>query len=280
MRRMIFAAILVFSVVMFFGCTSNETPSVPEPPSSPIIEINDDDYSVTISWMQSPSVVEGYRVRFNNELVAEVPASQTSVVDTPAYLGTYAVSAYDANSESEARFVDLPGVKKFDYSFTLQAKALCAFKMDISPRRYIIIRYTGDYGDSTNEFYADSVDFYLDTLFYLNSPRRIVDEGRWSDAFYTKFKKLGSELDTLSLDSLPAVQPFYETDTSFTDHIQIEGAGDLVEIVTFRGNEPVHSSEKTYGLIYILSKDVDSLTVDFDLKFQPTKNFCVMGENP
>ncbi len=280
MRIIIFSALLLFSSIMFFGCTGNDSPSVPEPPSSPILEINDDDYSVTISWMQSPSVVEGYRVRFDNELIADVPSSQTSIIDTPEYLGTYAVSAYDANSESEARFVDLPSAKTFSYDFSLQAKALCAFRIDTIPERYIIIRYTGDYGDSTNEYYADSIDFYLDTLFMLCSPRKIVDEGRWSDAFHTKFKKLGSGLSENALDSLQTLTPFYETDSSFTDYVQIEGAGDLIEIVIFRQNEPAHSVEKTYSVIYVISKNDDDFTVGFDLKFQPTKNFCVIGENP
>ena len=229
--------------------------------------------------MQSPSDVEGYRVRFESELIADVPSSQTSIVDTPEFLGTYAVSAYDENSESDARFVNMPDVKKFSYSFPLLAKELCALKVDTIPKRYVIIRYTGDYGDSTNEYYADSVDFYLDTLFFFNSPQKIVEEGRWSHAFYTKFKKLGSGLSHQDYEDWKVLTPYYESDTSFVDCVEIGGAGDLLEIVTFKQNEPLHTSDKTYGLIYIISKNEDELSVEFDLKFQLQKNFCIIGGN-
>ncbi|MCD6417462.1 hypothetical protein J7M00_01600 [bacterium] len=299
MRIAVFAIITLLFPLIFLSCSGNESPSVPEPPSSPVLMINDDDRSITLSWMQSPSDVEGYRVRFESELIADVPSSQTSIVDTPEFLGTYAVSAYDENSESKVRFVTMPELNEFNYSFSLKAFEFCALRIDtlmrictdtvssdsivvdtvFTPTRYIIVNYRHEYGYAENEYYADSIDLYMDSLFYLNSPQKIVEEGRWSHAFYTKFKKLGSGLSMQDFEDWKVLTPYYESDTSFVDYIKIVGEGDMLEVVTFRQNEPLHTSDKTYGLIYISQKNEDEMKVEFYLKFQKEKNFCIIGGN-
>ncbi len=272
--------LLFLLMLLHIGCTSTESPSIPEPPASPVIQIGSDDHEVTISWLDSPSSVDGYYIRFEGDVVGDVPSTQTYFTHRPPYLGTYSISAYKDGSESQARSIDLPGT--FEDSTSISPLYYCAFRIDtfLAYSMRYVIRHEGQFGDSTNEQYADTIDFYIDNEFWLHSPKTIVDEGRWSDAFHTKFHRIASGTPVEVVDTITTLPQY--SDTLYSDSVFVGEEGTLVSIVAFRDNPPAASSDKIYALFYTrsINPDTTELKVNFTIKMQTHKNFRLLRSEP
>ena len=271
--------------VLFFGCSGSESPEVPEPPSNLTITFGDDDYQVILQWDPSPSTnIEEYRIYFNSDLIGSVPAESLSFAYYPDTFGTFSVTAFTGRSESGRISAELPASIYSD-EINLDSRVLCAFRLNNNGEypwqcRYSIIDYEGYdfyYGSSENEFLADSIDFYLDTSYTLVTPYQIVNEGRWTRAFHTKFKKIATGATRDVFDTL-SVAPQYD-DSSFSDSVRVD-VGDIVEIVAFRDNPPGADSDKIYALLYVYEKgrtpDLDHPYIKLSLITQSTFNFRLL----
>ncbi len=272
--RVFLAALGVFVLsIAFWGCGGIE-PNTPEPPSSPVITFGDDEYEVVLSWLPSPSVIDGYRISFNGELLAELPSSQTEYSHYPPTLGTYELIAFKDRAESARRHVELPGAWRD--STSLAPKVFSGFRFDTRPAwslRYGVYSM-GQYGTPENEYLADSIDFFVDTTYTLHSPYRIVELGNWTHAFKTKFKLIARGVTSAVLDTLTLI-PQYSG--SYLDSVKVE-TGDLVAVVAFRDNPTVASSDKIYAVLFVALVDEEAERLHFIHKFQTAPNFRLIRE--
>ncbi|MCD6595713.1 hypothetical protein J7L68_08580 [bacterium] len=252
-ERIFLVSVSISMLFAFIGCGS-QSPNIPEPPSNLWFSYGADDLEIILHWQQSASQgVDGYRIYFESELIGSVPLDSMTFTDSPEYLGAYSVTAYSNESESQRISSELPQVWYYT-GVTLGARALCAYRFDENPpyiaRRSIVVYYGYDifYGDTSNQYLADSVDFYADTTLTLRSPQIIVQEGRWTRAFHTRFYRIASNVDTQVLDTFSTI-PFYD-DSLFSDSLTVQRE-DLVAIACFQDSEPSISVDKRYAVIYI-----------------------------
>jgi hypothetical protein len=271
--------------VLFFGCGGSESPEVPDPPSNLTITFGNDDYQVILHWDPSPSTnIEEYRIYFNEQLIGSVPSDSLSFAYYPDTFGTFSVTASTGKSESGRISAQLPE-SFYSEEITLDSRGMCAYRLNnngepYGASRFSIIDYEGYdfyYGSPENEFLADSIDFYLDTSFTLVTPYQIVNEGRWTRAFHTKFKKIASGATREDFDTASVALQYDES--SFSDSVRVD-AGDIVEVVAFRDNIPGADSDKIYALLYVYEKertpDLDHPYIKFSLITQSAFNFRLL----
>ena len=276
--RILLIGMWIVIILAFIGCGS-ESPNVPEPPSNLWFSYGSDDLEVILHWQQSASQnIDGYKIYLGNELVGSVGADSTTFSDYPEFLGTYSVTAYADESESQRASIELPEVWSSS-DVTLDSRGLCAYQFNGEPpyiARRSIIRYSGYdifYGDSTNQYLADSVDFYFDTTLTLQNPQKIVREGRWTYAFHTRFYRIAENADEQVLDTLSII-PRYD-DSLFSDSLSVH-RGDLIAIACFENDEPAISADKRYAIIYLTAvNDTAELhkTITFSYLAQSDKNY-------
>ncbi|RKZ30277.1 hypothetical protein DRQ33_07990 [bacterium] len=278
-------SIIVLAMLVWMNCGGSSSPKMPQPPSNLWFSYGDDDLTVFLHWQQSSSQgIDGYRIYFENERIGSVPPDSLSFSDAPEYLGTYSVTAYAEDSESQRTYIQLPQLLTGE-EVNLDTRGLCAFRFDYGyswELRYYLVDYEGYdwyYGSPENEFLADSIDFYVDTAFVLRSPYRIVEEGRWSDAFHTRFILVERDVSLETFD-ITSVVPLFD-EAIFSDSCAVQ-QGDMVGIVTFRNQEPSSDSDKTYTLIYITATGItdEHPWIEFYYKSQTDKNFRLVKEPP
>ncbi len=277
---MAFILIAVFAMVIsqaFISCGGSSEPNIPEPPSNLWYSFGDDNLEIILHWQQSSSSdIDGYNVYFENELIASVSADSMTFSDYPEKTGTYSIAAYSAGSISQRIHKTMLDVWVDD--LTMYSRGFNTLILDTLG--YWLLRksnivYSGwdiNYGDSTNEYMADSIDFYFDSLCYISSPYRIVEEGRWSHAFHTRFMLVSSGITAEVFDTFSVI-PIYD-DSDYVSSIQVN-TGDLIAFAAFRDNEPALSADKIYALAYIGEiVDTDSTeTMEFSFKLQPEQNY-------
>jgi len=137
----------------------------------------------------------------------------------------------------------------------------------------------GHYGVEANDSLADSIDFYMDSLFWLHNPQCIVEQGRWTEAFHTKFYKMDTcitsdAMDTL-LDTIPRFSGMYY------DSVKLN-TGDLIAIIAFRENPALAEFDKYYAAFLVTDKiDLDTLKrIYFTYKMQTAENYRLLRDNP
>jgi hypothetical protein len=269
-------SLAAFVAVSLFGCNNSGSPDIPEPPSVPVITIEPDGRQITLSWLRSASSVDGYRIRFGNDVIAEVGANTTSFTDTPQSIGTYMITAFEGVGESVGKSATLPSYKRT--SIRSWSRIYNAFRMDDSynPRytNFVYHGYSGNYGEASNEFLSDTIDMYFDSDSNLITPRRIVEEGRWTHGFYTQFYKVSTGIPATMLDTLTAI-PEYDP-ALFSNSVKIGGAGDVIVVAAFRDNTPDIANDKFYAIMVIDSFETTDSTntfMHFQFKTQSEPNF-------
>ncbi|MCD6531876.1 fibronectin type III domain-containing protein, partial [bacterium] len=136
------------TAVLFFGCGGSESPETPEPPSNLTITFGDDDYQVILHWDPTPSTnIEEYRIYFNADLIGSVPAGSLSFAYYPDTFGTFSVTAFIGQSESERTSAELPA-SIYSEEINLDSRAMGAFRLNNNGEyswqcRYSIIEYEG-----------------------------------------------------------------------------------------------------------------------------------------
>jgi len=275
---MVFILIVVFTVLVsqvFISCGGSSEPNVPEPPSNLWYSFGDDDLEIVLHWQQSSSSdIDGYNVYFENELIASISADYMTFSDYPEKTGTYSVAAYSGGSISQREHKTMLDI--WTDNLTLRSRGLNALVFDTLGKFFIqktiAVQWNIIYGDSTNEYMADTIDFYFDSLCYINSPHRIVEEGRWSHAFHTRFMLISSGITPEIFDTFSVI-PIYD-DSDYVNSLRVN-TGDLIAFAAFRDNEPALTAEKIYVLAYVGEiVDTDSTeTMEFSFKLQPEKNY-------
>ncbi len=285
MKRLITYTVVLTTVltgtVFLAGCGGTESPEVPDPPLNLTMTFGEDDYKVILQWSPSPTAgIDGYKIYFRTERIAVLPADSLSFRWYPDTFGTFYVVAYRGSGESNSITAVLPASIEVGDAI-LVSKTLCALRLNTESaevKRYSIVKYSGSdfyYGSPDNEFLADTIDFYVDTSLSMINPQEIVEAGRWSHAFNTKFKKIAEGVPQSVFDTLSLAVLYDET---FTDSVRVN-QGDIVEIVAFRDNPPASSSDKIYALCYITETGVNALGqpyIKFNYITQSGTNFRLM----
>lgn len=278
MRKSFALPVLVIMMIILFGCGDNE-PIVPEPPSSLIALIGGDEHEISLQWLHSPSKVDGYRIRFAGETIGEVDADETLFIHRPPYLGSYSVTAFSGNAESPSIVAYLPQIH--NDSTGLMSITLGGFRFDTQPvyqSRYTVWvghGLSGNYGESSNEHLADSIDFYVDSLLWLHSPHHIVQQGRWADAFETRFYKLPSGIDLEEIDTIPRYD-----ESRYIDSVRVTTPGEIIAAVLFRDNLVSASSEKIYAIMEIVIVNPTTAGFSFRYIMQTRNNYRLIREAP